>query len=180
MTPLPAGVQAVLSMVVLVAAAGDLKSRRIPNWLTASALCAGVVLHIVLSGASGAWFALKGAGLALLIYLPLFVLRAVGAGDAKLMAGVGALAGPGNWLVIFVLTAMTGGVLALIVTLWRGELGRTLGNIVFILKRLLTLKAPYRERPELDAAHERAATLPHALAIAIGTICFLLGASGAS
>ena len=176
MSYLPIGVQTVLLVFVLAAVGRDLASRRIPNWLTVSGFCAGIVLHLILSGTSGVWFSLKGAGMALVIYFPLFFLRAVGAGDAKLMAAIGSLAGPFNWLGIFFLTAMIGGVLAVILTLARGALRRTLQNVIFILKQLATFQAPFVERPELDAGHSGALTLPHALAIAGGTIGFLFAA----
>jgi prepilin peptidase CpaA len=176
MTYLPIGVQFVLLLVVLAAVARDLKSRRIPNWLTVSGFVLGLLLNSFLSGTSGLLFALQGAGMALLVYFPLFFMRAVGAGDAKLMAAIGALAGPWNWLGIFFLTAMIGGLIALLVVLTRGAFRRTLANVVFILRQLATLRAPYLERPELDAAHEGALTLPHALAIAGGAVGFLFAA----
>jgi hypothetical protein len=78
--------------------------------------------------------------------------------------------------VIFFLAAIAGGLLGLALIIWRGTVRRTLGNIGFILARLVTFRAPFRGRPELDAAHERALTLPHAVAIAAGTLLYLLAA----
>ena len=136
----------------------------------------GLGLNSFLFGMLGFWFSLKGIGIALLIYFPLFVLRAMGAGDAKLMAAVGSIAGPGNWLGIFFLTAILGGILAVIFTLSRGALRKTLDNMVFILRQLAAFRAPFSVRPELDAAHQSALTLPHAFAIAFGSIGFLAAA----
>ena len=68
-----------------------------------------------------AWL-LKKAGLTpkafrsrLLVYVPLYLIRGMGAGDVKLMAAVGAIAGPGHWLGIFLATAVIGGVVSLLV-----------------------------------------------------------------
>lgn len=176
MSYLPPGIQIVLLALVLTAAIHDLRSRRVPNWLTAAGFVAGLGLYAFLFGMQGFWFALKGAGLALLIYFPLFALRAMGAGDAKLMAAVGALAGPWNWLGIFFLTAILGGILAIVLTLSRGALRRTLANMIFLLKQLALFRTPYIGRPELDTSHKSALTLPHAFSIALGSIGFLVAA----
>lgn len=176
MSYIPPGIQVVLLALVLTAAILDLRSRRLPNWLTAGGFLAGVGLYAFLFGAQGFWFALKGAGLALLIYFPLFALRAMGAGDAKLMAAVGSLAGPWNWLGIFFLTAILGGILAILLTLSRGALRRTLANLIFLLKQLAHFRPPYSGRPELDASHASALTLPHACSVAAGSVGFLAAA----
>lgn len=83
----------------------DLRERRIPNWLCLAAFAAGMALH---------WQeALAGGGLAALVYGALFMLGGVGAGDAKLMITLGALAGPMPWLLIFAYSAVAGGIHAL-------------------------------------------------------------------
>jgi Flp pilus assembly protein protease CpaA len=68
----------------------DLRSGRLPNWLTFSMMALGVAIWATLGDPL---FAIKGIGMALLIHFPLFALNVVRAGDAKLMMGAGALAG---------------------------------------------------------------------------------------
>src|SRR5579864_1938211 len=80
--------------ITLAAAFVDFRTRRIPNWLTVPAFVAGLTLRSALFGWPGAKTALEGAGLALGLLLPLVLLRAVGAGDWKLMGAVGAFLGP--------------------------------------------------------------------------------------
>ena len=65
--------------------------------------------------------ALLGTGLALLVYIPLFALRAVGGGDVKLMAAVGSMAGPKAWIAIFLITAIAGGVIAMVLIVGEGQ-----------------------------------------------------------
>src|SRR5947209_11249935 len=77
-----------------VAAYTDLRSRRIPNWLTLSAAVIGLGLNLALGGAAGGLTAVLGLGLGLAMLLPFYLLRAVGAGDVKLLAALGALLGP--------------------------------------------------------------------------------------
>jgi prepilin peptidase CpaA len=160
---------------MLAGAAGylDYRTRRIPNWLVLSGLILGVGLNSFLYGTQGLWVAVQGCGLALLIYLPLFALRAMGGGDAKLMAAIGSLVGPGNWLVIFFITALLGGFFAIVFVVSRKLLGRTLRNIWFILGELIRFRAPHHNREELSAGHEKALSMPHGAVIAVGVAMFL-------
>jgi prepilin peptidase CpaA len=163
-----------LAILVTVAAFTDILWRRIPNWIPGLALLAAFGLRTYLLGWVGLRTGLLGFGLALLIYLPLFSLRAMGGGDVKLMAAVGAVAGPFNWFVIFVFTSIFGGILALGLLFFRGGLGRALRNITYIMNDLARLRAPHRERPELDVASSSAVTMPHGVAIALGAFLFLV------
>src|SRR5579863_1725487 len=72
-------------VVTFVAAWLDWRTRRIPNWLTVSGFLVGVGAHTAIGGWHGALASLGGAGLGLLILLPLVLLRGLGAGDWKLM-----------------------------------------------------------------------------------------------
>jgi prepilin peptidase CpaA len=135
-------IRGVVLAVALAAAFCDLRWRRIPNWLTGPAVMMGVGLNAWLGGWTGACGALQGLGLALLIHLPLFALRALGGGDVKLMAAIGSLVGPGAFLVIFVLNAVLGGVVALVVAVTKGRLARTLSNVGLILSSLSKGSAP--------------------------------------
>jgi prepilin peptidase CpaA len=163
MTPLAKGL---LAAVVLLAAAWDLRTRTIPNWLTLPALAAGLLVQSPLEAA-------QGAGLALLVHVPLYTLRAVGGGDLKLMAAVGAFTGPAAWMTIFVFSALLGGAAAIVLALAKGRLRRTLANAAHILRAGLSREAPHRGRPELDIANEGALTLPRGAIIAAATLLYL-------
>lgn len=170
----PLLLQIVLALTAGAAAISDLRSRSIPNWLTLGGFLAGIVAQIALGGWEGAKAAALGLGLAMLVYLPLFVLRAMGGGDVKLMAALGAAAGPQNWLAIFLITSILGAPIALAAILIRGRFGKTMRNIGAILSQLLRLRAPHRVQPELDVAHPQAVGLPHGAVIALGVAAFLL------
>ena len=98
----------------------------------------------------------------------------MGGGDVKLMAAIGAIAGPINTMVIFVFTAIFGGVLAAGLILWKGNAGVALRNIGFILSELLHLRAPHLSRPDLSLDSSRSLKLPYAVPIALGCLLFLL------
>ena len=110
-----------LAALVLVAAVFDVRLKRIPNWLCATGLVLGLVLNFRFMQFAGLRQAGLGAALALAVYFPLFALRAMGGGDVKLMAAIGALAGPSNWFITFVLTALFGGVCAISLLVIRGD-----------------------------------------------------------
>ena len=174
MHPPAAALQLALAVIAAVGFAFDIKSRRLPNWLTLSGLVVGFGLQIHTRGVHGGLEALLGAALGGLVYLGLYAIGAMGAGDVKLMAAVGAIAGPVNWLVIFVYTSLAGGLIALGAVIARGRIGETMGNVGFILSRLLRLRSPRRERPQLDVRSSKAMTLPHGVAIAVGSYLFLI------
>src|SRR5437588_6626383 len=113
MTP-PVAILMVL--LVLTAAVFDIRSRRIPNWLTLSGIILGFALNALLAYP----FPLEGvkhAGLGMLfafaVYFVLYLIHAMGAGDVKLMAAIGALlANPSNSFRLHTVVALICGVLS--------------------------------------------------------------------
>jgi prepilin peptidase CpaA len=173
LSPIALPVKAILLILVIVAAVWDIRSRRIPNWLTLSGVLAAFAAHTWLGGGVGALLSLKGLGVAMLIYFPLYALRGMGAGDVKLMAAVGALTGAGNWFGVFLFTAMIGAVIAIIVSLAVGRLKKTIWNVGYLLRELVSFRAPYIAREELDVQSSKALRLPHGMVIALGVIALL-------
>ena len=166
--------QIVLASIALLSAVSDFRTRTIPNWLTLGGLAAAVTAQLALGGWMGAKAAALGLGVAMLVYLPLFLLRFMGGGDVKMMAAIGAAAGPGNWLAIFLITSILGGPIALATILLRGRVGKTLRNIAGMFRALLHLRAPHEADPELDVAHPASVGLPHGAVIALGVAVFLV------
>lgn len=158
---------AVLAVGLITATVVDIKSRRIPNELTAAMVVLGVILAV--SGTSG----LSGVGsilgicFGLLLMMPGYSLGATGAGDVKLMAGVGAIVGPALVLSAFIFTAIAGGALALIVAARRQRLRATLAGT----GRLMA--APASAPHEIRAASS-VRRFAYGPAIAIGSMLAVL------
>jgi prepilin peptidase CpaA len=165
--------QILLGILALVAAGFDIRYRRIPNWLVLSGIAAGFAWNLYSSGWSGLGHAAAGLGLGFALYFPLYLLRARGAGDVKLLAAVGAIVGPGNCFWVFLLTAVLGGVIAMIVVTLHGRLRHTLFNVSWIMSDLLRLRAPYKSSGELDVTTEKGLRLPHGAMIAVGAAAFV-------
>ena len=96
------------------AAATDLHGRRIPNWLTFSLILSGIAQSIVFPGAVCTPTAsLAGFAVGFILPFLLFALGALGGGDVKLLAGVGAWFGPAAAINIFLLAAVLGAVMVI-------------------------------------------------------------------
>jgi len=162
---------ALLLLMVSIAAVNDLATRRIPNRLLLVGLAGALVLH-ALSGAPGAALlsALGGMTLGLGLFLPFYLVRGMAAGDVKMMAVVGFFAGPTAAFQIAVITWCAGGVMALLVVLLRSRLRLALVNIGHLLCGLLVPGA----KPADTALPQSAGSMPYGLAIALGTIAVLV------
>ena len=151
-----------LSLGLGVAVFTDLRTRRIPNWLTAAIAAGGFGLAFgggVVSPSRAALGLLLGLGL----MLPGHLIGATGAGDVKLMAAVGAVIGPDPVLRAFLYSAVAGGVFALAVASYRGILTVTLMDA----SRLVT--APSLARTAIEAP-SRSNRFAYGPAIAVGTL----------
>jgi prepilin peptidase CpaA len=163
-----------ISLLLVVIAAGiyDLRIRRIPNWLNLCGLILGVGFN-AMPGEDGITKSLGGLACALAIYIPLYLVRGMGAGDVKLMAAVGSITGPSNWLGIFVLTAILGGIAALALIAARRKFQQTALNLGTILHELLHWRLPSSADKKLDIRDPRALRMPHGAIIAAGSLLFL-------
>jgi prepilin peptidase CpaA len=179
---IPRGIEAVLLALVLGAAVYDVRYRRIPNWLTAGGILAGLVLNAIVKQGwpgglgsvwPGVWFSLKGFLVAFGVYFVLYMLRAMGAGDVKLMGAVGALVGVADWFGIFIITAIVGGFMALILVVVKRRLKTTFWNMGFILNEMKHARPAYAGKEELDVKSPKSVGLPHGAVIAVGTLFFL-------
>jgi prepilin peptidase CpaA len=170
----PRGALVILTILLVAAAIFDIRYRRIPNWLTLGGVLAGILLNWFIGPPEGGvLYSLAGLGGAFAVYLVLYLLRAMGAGDVKLMAAIGAIVGLERWFGIFFITAIVGGLMALLLVLIRGRAKKTFWNVGFILNEMRFGRAAYVTREELDVRSEKALGLPHGAVIAVGTIFYI-------
>lgn len=152
----------------------DWRSRRIPNWLTVPALFLGVGVNAVGSGWLGFRAALAGAALMLLLLLPLVWLRALGAGDWKLMGALGGFLGPRGALVVLFWSLMIGGVMAVAQVIRHGKVKATLANLGALLQGFFVFGL--RPHPVIALGNPEMMSLPFGVAVAGATLlCFGAG-----
>ncbi len=155
-------IQIVLIGLVVAAAFSDLRTRRIPNWISVTGAAFGFVLQFWLGGLHGAALSLAGLGLGLAIFIPLHILGGMGAGDVKLFSAVGALTGPQPLIIVFVFTALLGGIAAIALAVSRGRLRETLERTGSLMLGVRTAAGPDSLR------------LPYGAVIAGGTLLSLV------
>jgi prepilin peptidase CpaA len=164
-------IEVILICLVAQAAVTDLAMRKIPNVLILSGLLLALILHL-LAGQPWApvtqWLAGCLAGF--FLFLPLYLLRGMAAGDVKLMAMVGAFSGPAAALRIAVLSYLIGGVLALLLLLWSGRWRDSWRNLAQLCKPLLLRLLGVPLLPVPLAPSVSVGGIPYGVAIALGTI----------
>lgn len=184
MTPNLMGLLALVPLagLLLVIAVQDIRSHRISNKLVLTGVVLGIVLNgllpegwgfnSVIPGGLGWLAALQGLGVGMAVLLPLYWLRAMGAGDVKLMAMVGAFLGPNDVLGVLLATFVAGGVMALAVVFWSKQVGSLLQNIkLMLLGGVVRMSAG--QLPLMDDLPVSVGKLPYAVAIAVGTFGYL-------
>lgn len=162
-----------LAGALLIASLGalwDVFTFRIPNRLTYPAILIAFLAHLIVEGPLGILWAVIGLLIGGGIFLVLYLLRTMGAGDVKLMAAVGAFAGPARTVEIALYSAIAGGILALAVAIYKRRLRRTLSNLMDLLRFHSAVGAEVH--PTLNLENPDTLRFAYGVAIFAGT-CFV-------
>ena len=152
----------------------DWRTHRIPNWLTVPSLFLGVALHSWSTGWRGALLSLEGAGLALIVLLPLVLMRALGAGDWKLMGAVGAFLGPWMFLFVLLVSVLVSGLMAMVQMVRTNRVKETICNLVVLVQGFFAFGL--RIHPEISLDNPGLLRLPFGVAAAVGTLIIFIAA----
>jgi prepilin peptidase CpaA len=163
-----------LSAALLSAGIGsvyDVRAARIPNALTGPSVLLGMMLHLACGGWSDLAHALLAGVIGGGVFLVFFLVGGMGAGDVKLMAAVGCLAGLGSLSTIMIATVLVGGVLALLIAASRGRFRETLANVSSLASHCQERGLERHE--ELNLANAHTLRMPYAVPIAAGCLIAL-------
>lgn len=164
-----------LMALVLAAAYWDLRQRRIPNALVLVGAIVGLLLQAALEGPSGVLVASLGVVVGISIFIPGYLLGFTGAGDAKLMASIGAFLGPLGVFQVGVLSILAGGIFGLLLFAY-GLLSR--GAILPWSRYTLMARTFYFTGRPLYIAPKDGEVMgrkfPFAVSIAIGTTGWMI------
>jgi prepilin peptidase CpaA len=156
----------ILASVLLIAGATDLRSSKIPNWLTFSAMTGGLLSHSLLNGLSGLFFSAKGLGLGLALFILLYVMGGMGAGDVKLLAAVGSFIGAEGVFSAGMMAMLLGGLYAISLMISHCGVRASLKQIATVLKSCVLMPGSL---PSLTPAKAQL-QLRYALVIGLGTL----------
>lgn len=163
-----------LLVVAVVAAACDLRSGRISNWLTLPALLAGVAVHSWTGGLLGAGIAVLGALLTAAPAWVLFRRGGMGGGDVKLLGAIGAFAGAERGLEIF-FGAILVAIFAIVLKhVWRGTLLSAIGQGVVALCSAVARRWRGPPVPVSPLSPATFATFPFGAALGLSTFALVL------
>jgi prepilin peptidase CpaA len=160
----------------IVGAVYDVRSRKIPNFITLPSLLFGMILHFTVGGWKQLASATAAAMICGLVFLIFYLSGGMGAGDVKLIAAVGCVAGLSLVGPLLLWTSIVGGAMAIALALYQRKLTETMHN-------MLTLAIHHQgegltPHPEFNVQNPRSLRLPYALAIAAGSalsLCFVIG-----
>lgn len=157
-------------LVLIVAAYIDGRQLRVPNWITFPMVLSGIAYHAWCSGLEGTGQALVGMCVGLICLLPLYSVGGMGAGDVKLMAGVGAWLGATVTFYAFCVSTVVGAVLAVLMVAKRKAFAKHYANCLMILSEFAHVKNP-RELSQIAAERKpNMLLLPYAIPICLGSI----------
>jgi prepilin peptidase CpaA len=150
-----------------ISAVYDVRSRRIPNFITLPAIGLGLLLHAVFGGWRQLATAAAGGLICGLIFLVFYLAGGMGAGDVKLITATGCIAGLSLIGHLLILTALAGGVMAIGLAVYRRQLVETWHNMCSLVIHHQNMGLT--PHPQFNVGNERTLRLPYALAIAAGS-----------
>ncbi len=165
----------VVTITLIVAAVIDGMKLKVPNWITFPMIISGWIYSTAFSpyaGWEGLVYSLIGTVVGLALLMPAYAIGGMGAGDVKLLAGVGAWVWSTTTLYAFAVSALVGGVIAILMVLARKGWVKHQTQFWMICNEILAVKDP--EKLAAIAAERKSSMmlLPYGIPIAIGTIAY--------
>lgn len=159
-------------ITLIYAAWIDGKELRVPNWITFPMVLTGIAYNVWAGGLPGLGDSLLGMTVGLLCLLPLYSVGGMGAGDVKLMAGVGAWLLWQPTLYAFCVSAIVGAVMAVVMVFWKGDFRKHSVNFLMILNEWASIRDPAKLAEIAAERKSKMMLLPYGIPICIGSIAY--------
>ncbi len=161
-----------VTFTLIVAAVIDGYKLKVPNWITFPMILSGWLVSTMSYSWEGLGWSLAGTAVGLALLLPAYAIGGMGAGDVKLLAGVGAWVGGTTTFYAFCVSAIIGGLIAVLMILYRGAWHKHYSQFWAIWNEVVTIQDA--EKLSAIAAERKSSMLllPYGIPIAIGTIAY--------
>lgn len=169
-----------VSIILVVAAVIDGIQLKVPNWITFPMIASGWIYSAIAYAWGGeAWYmglcwSLLGTAVGLALLLPPYAVGGMGAGDVKLLAGVGAWIHATDTAYAFAVSAVVGGLMALAMVAWKNAWSKHSKQFVGILNEFCTVQDPEQLATIAAERKSRMFLLPYGIPIAIGTLVYFV------
>ncbi len=157
----------ILALALVGAAITDVRSSKIPNFITFPLALIGLSIHGTMNGLEGLLFSAKGLGLGFGLLLIFYMLGGMGAGDVKLLGAVGAIIGPTDVFIAFLITACLGGLYAIGLMVLTWGLPSTAERVKVMLTTWIVARI-FTGPPPVDHGQPK---LRYGLVIGLGALC---------
>jgi len=166
---------ALLALAMAYACWRDARDHRIPNPLCLGLILSGLGMHAALHGWAGVSHSLGGAATGFGLLFVLWLMHAMGAGDVKYMAGVGAWLGPQMTIGAVIVGVLFGGLISVGIIVYQRAWSRVATNMGLLLVKLTSVRTAFGEFASARqlSGHGKAA-VPYAIPLTLGAWCVLL------
>lgn len=153
----------------------DVREHRIPNQLCGLLVLSGFIVHGVVQGWSGLQHSMAGAAAGFGLLIVLWLIRAMGAGDVKYMAGVGAWLGPELTFYAVIAGILVGGLISVGMIVYQRTWSRFATNMGLMLVKMSSARTAFGEFASAKQfSGSGKAAVPYAIPLTVGAWGVLL------
>jgi len=164
----------VVTATLVIAAVIDGWILKVPNLITYPMIVAGWCYSGYYFGWEGFGWSLLGTSVGLALLMPLYAIGGMGAGDVKLLAGVGAWIWTTDTLYSYCWSAVFGGLIAIGMVLYRKAWSKHSAQFMHIINEVATIRDPNQLSAIAAERKPSMLLLPYGIPIAIGTIFYFV------
>lgn len=163
-----------VTITLIVAAVIDGFELKVPNWITYPFIVSGWIYSTAAFGWEGLGWSLLGMTIGLLLLLPSYAIGGMGAGDVKLLAGVGAWIYGTHTVYAFGVSAIVGAIMAVLMVLARNSWKKHSSQFWLILNEIMVIRDPEQLAAIAAERKPRMLLLPYGIPIALGTVGYFM------
>jgi len=160
----------VVSIVLVVAAVIDGWKLKVPNWITFPMIATGWIYSVATGGMEGLGWSLLGTFFGLGLLYGIYMVGGMGAGDVKLLAGIGAWVHAQHTWNIFATTAIVGGIMALLMVAYSGRWKKHFQQFNMLIGEFFEVKDPEKLFQRAAERKPRMYLLPYGIPMTIAAL----------